>query len=93
MRNIIKNYHFTGATKVHNGVTLKQIECEKYGVGGWIESEKNLSQKGTCWVYNDAMVYGDAVVHDKAYVAGSAVLYGKANAAGKSYVKSGEYYK
>ena len=25
-------------------------------LGGWVESEDNLSQEGTCWVYEDAEV-------------------------------------
>ena len=35
-------------------------------VGGYIASEKNLSQYGDAWVYGDARVYGDAWVSDDA---------------------------
>ena len=34
----------------------------KDDLGGWVESEKNLSQKGNCWVCNDSYVIGNAVV-------------------------------
>ena len=75
---MIKNYKFTGETKVVNGVTLKQIECEEYGVGGWIESEQNLAQEGECWVFDDAMVYGNAKVCETAQVCDNAQVFGKA---------------
>ena len=55
-------YEFTGETKVVLGVTLKRIRAlvafgaiAKGELGGWIESEANLSQ-----VHGNAMVYGDA---------------------------------
>jgi hypothetical protein len=39
--------------------------CVKAGdLGGWIASEANLSQDGTCWVYGDACVSGDARVSE-----------------------------
>ena len=81
-----KNYIFTGALKVRDGVTLKQIECEKYGVGGWIESESNLSQEGDCWVYDDAVVYGKAKVSGNAQVCENAKVYGKADVSGNAEV-------
>lgn len=62
-------YRITSETKVVDNVTLHRIECvtafsdvrcgEK---GGWIESEKNLSQDGNAWVYRHATVFGDARV-------------------------------
>ena len=41
-------------------------------LGGYIEKEKNLSQKGNAWVYGDAQVYGDAWVYGDARVYGDA---------------------
>lgn len=43
-------------------------------LGGWIESEDNLSQEGNCWVYDDAMVYGNASVRGDANVYGESEL-------------------
>jgi hypothetical protein len=61
-------YKFTGAEK--NG--LKQIQRLSDRVtGGWIESEKNLSQDGNAWVYGDAWVSGDAWVASPLYIQGS----------------------
>lgn len=68
-------YSFTGKTKTRDGIRLRQIINNITGeVGGWIESEKNLSQEGSCWVSSDAMVCGDAVVKDDAIVSGYAVV-------------------
>lgn len=58
-------YEFTGETKVVFGVTLQQIRAisdfgniGKGDVGGWIDSERNLSQKGNAWVSGNAEVSG-----------------------------------
>jgi hypothetical protein len=57
-----KKYVLTGETKSYTGHTLHRIRRISGGqIGGWIESEKNLSHEGTCWVHDDAQVSGDAV--------------------------------
>lgn len=61
--------------------------------GGWIESEENLAQDGTCWVYDqaqvwgDALVYGDARVYGVARVFGNAQVYGDARVYGKTFLR------
>ena len=53
-----KKYEFTGETKEFNGRILRRIKRMKDGlIGGWIETEKNLSQSGGCFVYDESMVY------------------------------------
>lgn len=53
-------------------------------LGGWVESEKNLSHRGNCWVYDDAKVYDDAVVfcnakvYENAKICGNAKVYDNA---------------
>ena len=60
-------------------------------VGGWVESEKNLSQLGNCWVWDSAQVYGNARVYDNAYVYDSAQVsdnarvYGDAQVSGNAW--------
>ena len=56
-------YKFTDETKVVDNITLHRIECvtafgdvECGAKGGWIESEKNLSQCGNAWVCGNAKV-------------------------------------
>jgi carbonic anhydrase/acetyltransferase-like protein (isoleucine patch superfamily) len=86
-------YEFTGKTKVHLCITLKQIRAtENFGVvvkgdiGGWIQSEANLDVYGNAWVYGDALVSGDARVSGDAEVSGNARVYGDALVSGDARV-------
>ena len=70
-------YEFTGETMDCFGYTLRQIEAiENFGdvkkgdIGGWIETEKNLSMYGNAWVSDDARVFGNARVSGNARVFG-----------------------
>lgn len=61
---------------------IKKYE-EKYGcnifkIGGFIESETNLSQDNYAVVLDNAVVYGNAKVYDNAQVFGNAEIYGNA---------------
>lgn len=63
------------------GRTLHRIKaCKDFGnvksgeLGGYIESENNLSQAGDCWVYGNARVCGNAWVYDSARVCGNAEI-------------------
>ena len=61
-------------------------------LGGYIETESNLSHDGNCWVYDNAIVYDhacierDAKVKDQATVSGQAVISDKAIVAGEARV-------
>lgn len=88
----MKKYEFTGETKIHGVHILHRIRAliaigtmvSPGDVGGWIESENNLSHDGDAWVCDDAWVHGnavvrgDAVVRDNARVRGDARVYGNA---------------
>lgn len=61
----------------HFGHTLHRIKAlasfgnvKKGDIGGWIETEKNLSESGNVWVSDDAWVYGNARVSNDAWVCG-----------------------
>ena len=80
-----KKYELTSETKVINGVELHRIKALKsFGnikegeFGGWIESEKNLSQYGNAWVYGNAMAEENAWVGGTAKVCGDATVCGDA---------------
>ena len=66
--------------------------CKNFGnvkkgdFGGLIASAKNLSHKGNCWVYDDAIVYNNASVRDNAVVYENAVVYGNAKVYGNAFV-------
>ena len=75
----MKKYEFTGEVKTYLGKTLHRIKSVvsfgivvKGEIGGWIESEKNLSQDGNAWVYGNADVSGNARVSGNAWVSGNA---------------------
>ena len=55
-------------------------------VGGYVKAERNLSQKGDCWVSGVAWVYELAHVSGSAYIAGTARVYGEARVGDSAYV-------
>src|SRR5574344_1474809 len=86
-----KKYELTDETLewgthiLHRIKALKEFaEVKKGDLGGWVESEYNLSQDGTCWVYDDAKVFEnarislDAIIYNNAQVFGNARVYGNA---------------
>ena len=80
-----KKYKLTGESIEVKGKTLYRIEAlkdfcgiKKGDKGGYVESEKNLSQKGNCWIYDDACAFDDAIVKDNASVSDYAQVYGNA---------------
>jgi len=54
--------------------------------GGFVFSEKNLSQEGSCWIYDDAEVFDDAIIADDAEVRGKARVYGDSNICEKTQI-------
>ena len=92
-------YELTDETIDVSSHTLYRIRAlrdfsviEKGDLGGFVESEDNLSHKGECWVHNNAKVIGNArvfnnaKVYDKAWVYGSSRVYGNAEVYGHTYV-------
>lgn len=69
----------------HEGRTLYRIQAVKDfndvksgDRGGWIQKEKNLSQDGLCWLYNDAKAYDDAKVEKNATLRDNVQAFGNA---------------
>lgn len=65
----MKKYELTSETKIVFGHILYRIKAlSSFGyvsagdLGGFLESEKNLSQNGNAWVSGSAEVYGNAEV-------------------------------
>jgi hypothetical protein len=53
--------------KLYQIQSLKNFSDVKIGeLGGYIESEKNLSQKGDCWISGRAKIYDKAKIYDNA---------------------------
>lgn len=81
---MIKKYELTDeTTRVWTGETLHRIRAlrdfgnVKVGqLGGWVESENNLSHVGMSWVADEAMVYDNATIFDSAIIKDGAIAYG-----------------
>lgn len=56
----------------HNVYRIKALKdfgnVKKGDIGGFVESEENLSQEGDCWIYDNAVACDYAVVHDNSIV-------------------------
>ena len=78
--NIDKKYELTNEVMEYDGHTLHRIKAlkdffniNKGDLGGWVESEDNLSQYGNCWVFNNSKVYGNVEIYDDARVINSII--------------------
>ena len=77
-----------GRTTLYRIEALKDFSDVKKGdKGGYVESEKNLSHEGDCWVYNSAKVYDNARVYDNAKVYDDAVVRGSAKVFRRAVVR------
>ena len=68
-------------------------DVEPGDLGGFVESEDNLSQEGACWIFNDAIacesarVSGNAALKDQAVARGTALVSNNAEVGGKAIVQ------
>ena len=66
---------------------LRSFSCVVAGdLGGFVESEGNLSQAGNCWVTDNAHVSGAARVDEDAWVGDNARVFGHARVSGTAIV-------
>ncbi len=90
----MKKFELTEVFKITHGRKLFQIRAlidlacgvKAGGLGGWVETEHNLSQSGDAWIYDSAEVYGDAEVCGNACVFGNARVFGNACVSGSARV-------
>ena len=78
-------YKLTNETIIINGHILHRIQAlkdfnfvVKGDLGGFVESEKNLSHEGKCWIYDDAKVYGNASITKNAQIYDRAEIFDEA---------------
>jgi hypothetical protein len=88
-----KKYEFTGETRVCGGTVVSRIRSlikfdhfEIGELGGWIESENNLSHTGNCWVGDEAVVMGRACVSESGLVTGNAEVSGEVVIANHAHI-------
>ena len=68
-----------GKTTLYRIRAIKDFGDVKSGdLGGYIESEDNLSIREICWIYDNAWVYDNARVFGDAKVYNNAKIYGNA---------------
>jgi NDP-sugar pyrophosphorylase family protein len=56
-------------------------------LGGFVESYKNLSQEGDCWIYNNSKVYMNAKVLENAKIENLSMLFDNSIVKGNSIVR------
>ncbi|MBB4077348.1 NDP-sugar pyrophosphorylase family protein [Bartonella fuyuanensis] len=78
-----KKFALTNETRVFNNQTLYRIralidfdDVKAGDLGGFIESENNLSHDGNCWVYDNALVLNPAHIYENAKVFNNAIIMG-----------------
>ena len=65
--------------KLHRIKALRDFSNVTAGdLGGYVESEENLSHEGNAWIYNVAKVYENAIICDNATVHNSSEVFGNA---------------
>ena len=81
---------------VEDGTILFRIIYEDWFVeqehlrsnlGGYIETEKNLSQSGRCMILDNAIVYQRARIKNNARILDNAIIYGCANISDNAIIK------
>ena len=78
-RLILEDYKINYGRKLYRIEALKDFGIVKAGeLGGYIESENNLSFDGEAWVCENAEVFDDARVCNNALISGNARIYGNA---------------
>lgn len=88
----LHDYHLDGKkqqVKLWQVVALRDFSDVNAGqLGGWVENEDNLSQRGNCWIYgSESVVYGGSSVNDDAQIHGSSTLCHQAHISGQSIVE------
>ena len=88
-----KKYELTKETMCFDGVTLHRIQAlkdfpgvEAGELGGWVESEKNLSQTGNCWIARKAKAYENAEIRNNAGLTGEAIACGNSTICDNTFV-------
>ena len=66
---------------------LRDFSNVKAGdVGGYVQSEDNLSHNGDCWVFDNAKVFNSARIHDDARIFENAQVYDEAEVFGSARI-------
>lgn len=77
--------------KLYRIRALKDFESHgrkirKGDLGGWVESEENLSQRGNCWVFDQSEVYGNSRVYEDAIIRNDSIIRDNAQIHGNAHI-------
>lgn len=79
-----QKYELSDCRVVIHGVEMRRIIAAKsipsLGIkvgdtGGFVQSELNLSQSGTCWIHKNSLVAGSAIVSGDSYIDEGCLIY------------------
>ena len=94
-----KKYILTEETKEVGGHILHRIQAvrdfgdvQKGDLGGWVESEENLSHDGDCWISSNGEVFGDGWVSGDGEVYDNGRIFGNARIGVNAYISSPRSY-
>ena len=88
-----KKYILTEEAKEVGGHILHRIQAmrdfggvQKGDLGGWVESEENLSHDGDCWIFDNGRVFDDGRVFGDGGVSGNGRVCGHGEVSGNGKV-------
>lgn len=89
-----KKYEFVKGDTIKVGDNIlhriRAVKCfndvSRGDLGGYIQSESNLSHKGSCWVYGNACVYENATLMNDAIACNNAEVHGNVKVSFKARV-------
>ena len=94
-----KKYILTEETKEVGGHILHRIQAmrdfggvQKGDLGGWVESEENLSHDGDCWIFDNGWVFGNGEVYGNGRVSDDGWVFGNAKIGFNAYISSPRSY-
>ena len=94
-----KKYILTEETKEVGGHILHRIQAmrdfggvQKGDLGGWIESEENLSHDGDCWIFGNGEVFDNGKVYGNGRVSDDGRVFGNAKIGFNAYISSPRSY-
>lgn len=86
-------FNYTCVCRIEHRVKLYRIralidfnDIKAGDLGGYVESYNNLSQKGNCWVYDNAKIYSHASVYHHAKIKNVAQVGGNAEVLNHSII-------
>ena len=78
-----KKYVLTNITMDFMGRTLYRIKALKDfadikagELGGWVQTEDNLSQEGNCWIYDNGKCMDNARIYTNSIMCDNSLMYG-----------------